>query len=329
MVPFTMKCGGSKAFNCMFIKLRVRLLILLCISALFACGKYRSQPVYLDNCSNNVTQCVVDTSTPKEETAFCSQSTAVWAYRANKYLVTKNSDGYYIPGVVPRPGLAQSWQSCRRFNTENKLIEGEYALTAHHYEPFITFQGNLCRSNLTINVHRHRDDWLLRHGKFPKSSAVQHNPEKYTDPAYPFYVNSQAHAFFEVNQLDRTLDNIARLVKKQCGHFPEILNVKGRLVDNESYQYYEFYSGKIITNTRPFTIVHDNPEIAKELVEVAVARKEKQYNRMFASKERLRRKRERAQQGALLLFMGAFGLYTSSPCNDPGIPNNEKAYDCQ
>jgi hypothetical protein len=249
----------------------------------------------------------------------------------NEYRITRSINGRNFQ-VEKTPKLRED---CYLRDRKDQLVEGEFALTQMR-QPQITYTGDLCESDLVIRFHRWAGDWSLRED----TDAI--DKERYTDPAYPFYVNSHADTQFEETSIERAIPSIFGVIERQCGTVPTEVVVLG-ILDNDpgwgqnpkfmkaqlrnldTYQPFEFYSGKVIRNSSGnFRWLHDHPDIAETTIELALDRKAQRQAHIAKRQQLLSERRRRASLGAAYFMLLLAGIHESSICNQPGLSSADK-----
>lgn len=153
---------------------------------------------------------------------------------------------------------------------------------------------------------------------------------------HDFYVlwrgNPSQHGY--LNSVERSLVKFQALLAKQCPRVPSQVNVVGRggysLIRqnfkgywdrNTPYEWTEFYRGSFDPRSPELALNHDDVELAAYFRNYAAARAES-----IAQAKVLRKKRQ--AEGAALFVLLMYGVYSTSPCDDPDLPDSKKPYWC-
>lgn len=308
------------------------LILPLAVSACWTGVHGETAPVPVSGCApqDYFNPCITkDTTTDNRRTAVCHSIPDGWAFRANRYLLSRTKQGW--TRVTPRTGTPKKWETCNHFARQGRFVEGEFALTPSTHTAFTTAIGDICSEQPIIVVHRFEGDWLLA----LNTGGRGQNHERFRNPMYDFYVGAHNARWIRGNMVDLRLLGFKRLLKKQCGALPEKVRVLGRLAKlpkrnskNVAYAPKQIYAGTFYPKAIGYKLIPDDHSVADALREVGLAHRRKQQEGLAAARARFEQKMQKQALGGLLVFLGLYAAYASSPCNDPDLSDAERPYYC-
>ncbi len=279
---------------------------------------------------------IVDITTANDRTAVCHYIPNFnWAYRANSYLLTGNFNKRRA--VAPRTGQPGQLNLCQQYAQRGVLVDGEYALTGDTKTAFATLRGDACAPVPTVVIHRFEGDWLLQ----SKNPGQYQNRDRFTNPLYEFYVGAHNTGWIRGNKIDARIIGMGHLVAKQCGRMPDRIRVIGvynqlpeldarrNLASGSRYRPIEIYAGTYYPKATGYELVPDDAEIAADLRAIEQAYHDGVETRRWQAQERFERRTRQATLGGLLVALGAYAGYESSPCNDVSLAPSDKPAWCQ
>lgn len=155
-------------------------------------------------------------------------------------------------------------------------------------------------------------------------------PEKYTDPTYPFYVGSHSASWITTpNEIEKKLLLVNELIAKQCGVVPSEIRISGRFTEMpqlksgrtrvefvNKFTSQEIYRGTYYpSTTTPIKIVHDDANMAKALLALASARQQGFQERIQAAKREANERLRQAKLGGAIIGMMIITGALTDPCN--------------
>lgn len=250
-----------------------------------------------------------------------------WAFRANTLMVKSDPNNNYpqFNGVFPSSS-AESYSDCKQINSMwHNVIAGEYALTATDNAAFMTTSDNVCSARPTIRIHRFRGDFQMPQRDIERYGRTYTlEPEKYTDPTYPFYIGSHSASWITTpNAIEKNLLLVKELIAKQCGAAPNEIRISGRFTEMpqwkrrgidllNTYKSQEIYRGTYYPHTTPIKIVHDDAEMARSLLALASARQQGIQERILAARKEADERLRQAEWGGVIV-----GAMLLLPCTNP------------
>jgi hypothetical protein len=248
-----------------------------------------------------------------------------WAFRANTLLLKSDPNNNYpqYNGVFSSID-SPTYSRCEYINNQwHNVIAGEYALTATDNAAFMTTSDNICAARPTINIHRFRGDFQMPQRDIKKYGATYtQEPEKYTDPTYPFYIGAHSASWITTpNAIEKNLLLVKELIARQCGGIPNEIRISGRFTEMpqwkrkgaaaplNKYNSQEIYRGTYYpATTTTIKIVHDDADIAKALLALASARQQGFQDKILVAQKEAEKRRQQAQFGAAIVLILAAGM---------------------
>ncbi|MCB1881207.1 MAG: hypothetical protein KDI54_14340 [Gammaproteobacteria bacterium] len=257
----------------------------------------------------------------------CHIGTTGWVYRLNDFIVSGGR-------VIPRPQEIDSYHACSSQRNRDRVIESEKALSIDNTGyPHIRIEGEVCADIPTLV--------LEVGGAFLTPEQIRHRAgfgdgKLHQYAPYDFYVPwlGASRKGGYLNGVERSLIKFKAILARQCPDMPESVrvvgrsgysllrhNFRGQWNKDTTYTWKEVYTGSFDPRVPDVVLVHDDADLADYYKQYA-ARRETSIER-----ERILREKRRAEGAAYFVYL-MYGLYSSSPCNDPDLPSNKKPHWC-
>lgn len=257
---------------------------------------------------------------PKESinglSGVCSSMPWRWVFHTSEYVAKGLS-------VIKAPSTSVGTNNCSAKWNQNKLRE---ELISFHFpkSDWAYAKGNICAIEPTIVFLIFDKSYrpITTSKIYTKAQGYRDGDVGWQYAPYSLYRLFQEN--YSVNSREHKVTQFLAVVKTQCGVLPESLRVEAwtnlpGYGPNNEFTYDVVYGGTLYPRDDGLIVVHDNKELG-------LLYEEYSKNRIVAYAKAEQERDEKQALGALLLLLGAFGVYSSNPCNDPNITASERRW---
>lgn len=250
----------------------------------------------------------------------CAFGSGGWMYRVTQYV----SDGINVGQRWSEP---DGYHNCRSRYNKGKLIEDLYAFR-HGKTDDMYVKGDMCAAHPTyVRV------FDKRYVRPISVSDVRPNDQRFRNAPHDLYVLWRPDLVGRYwNDEQRRLVEFLTVVEAQCGKTPKSVRIIGRTdtsiwrprpphnrdAPKPVYTYRDFFGATLYPDGTKTRVEYDDKQLAALYADYS-------RNRLKMNMIARDLKQRRVAQGALLMAMFAYGVYSTSPCHDPNASAGDRA----